>query len=196
VYTGFIRSASRECARSSEGLTIGQGLLATALAEALSHHLVFIYSWAFMSHILDTNIFNWLREGRLQIGDLPASRPYIATNIQISELNKTKNEAIRNQLLEIFTAIAPKIHPTETFVADVSSVDLDKVGGGKLYEKLRAALNILNGSKQNNVQDALIGEVALLQGLTLITADGDFAKVVQEHDGSVIYFSPSRTLCT
>ena len=149
-----------------------------------------------MSHILDTNIFNWLREGRLQIGDLPASRPYIATNVQISELNKTKNEAIRSQLLEIFTALTPEIYPTETFVADVSCVDIDKLGGGELYEKLRAALNLLNDSKQNNIQDALIGEVALLQGLTLITADGDFAKVVQEHGGVVIYFSPSRSMVT
>ena len=46
----------------------------------------------------------------------------------------------------------------------------------------------MNKSKPNNLQDVLIAEVAIVNGFTLLTADGDLSEVVKHHGGMAAYF--------
>jgi predicted nucleic acid-binding protein len=63
------------------------------------------------------------------------------------------------------------------------------LGDGKLFTSLKAELDILNRNKNNNVRDALIAEVAIANGYTLLTADGDLRLATEKYDGKVIFFS-------
>lgn len=150
-----------------------------------------------MSYVLDSCIFNKLTDGIIDMNDLPSDGPFFATHIQIDELKATKDPKRQAALLSKFNEVVhPKILPTETFVADVSHVDCDKVGGGVLFEKLKNSLNLRNKSKSNNTQDALIAEVANMNGLTLITSDMALSNVAKEHGGKVIFLKPNKNFAS
>lgn len=134
-----------------------------------------------MAYVLDTNIFNWLVDGRIQPGDLPGDADFVATHLQIDELNKTGDAERRALLLLKFAKVRPKMVPTESMVWDTSRWDHAKWGDGKTYEKLKTDLDLRNKSRRNNVLDALIAEVALVNGDTLLTADSDLAAVAAAH---------------
>ena len=65
-----------------------------------------------------------------------------------------------------------------------------KLGDGSLYSRLKADLDSLNKGKANNTQDALIAEVAIANGYTLVTADYHLAEVARKYGGTVRYFAP------
>lgn len=138
-----------------------------------------------MPYVLDTNIFNWLIDGRIQPADLPVDGDYVATHVQIDELNKTGDADRRAMLFLKFAEIRPKVVPTESTVWDVSRWDQAKWGNGDVYQRLKAELDILNKAKPNNIFDALIAEVAIVNGYTLLTADSDLAKTVDRHGCAV-----------
>jgi predicted nucleic acid-binding protein len=54
-----------------------------------------------------------------------------------------------------------------------------------MYGRFLQRLNELNKSKPNNVQDALIGETALTNGIALVTEDKNLAQIITEFGGSV-----------
>ncbi len=141
-----------------------------------------------MTYILDTNIFNKLVDGKFSINNLPSNCSFVATHIQIDEINNTKNAERRAQLFLMFAQIRPEILPTESFVFDKSRWDQGKWGDGLTFEKLKTDLDSLNKSKSNNIQDALIAEVALINGITLLTGDGDLADVSEKYGINVIRF--------
>ncbi len=141
-----------------------------------------------MPHILDTNIFNRLVDGAIALADLPDGGHLVATHIQIDEINSTKDLERRARLFLAFAQARPEIVPTETFVWDVSRWDQGKWSDGVLYEKLKVRLDELNRSKANNPHDALIGEVAIINNFTLLTADRHLAQVVKELGGNVVLF--------
>jgi len=141
-----------------------------------------------MPYVVDTNIFNKLVDGAILAKDLPSDDSYIATHVQIDEINNTKDSERRAVLFLVFAEVRPRIVPTESFVFDVSRWDQGKWSDGVLFEKLKKALDTLNKSKSNNAKDILIAEVAIVNGYTLLTADRDLAKVVQNHGGQVVYF--------
>jgi predicted nucleic acid-binding protein len=58
-----------------------------------------------------------------------------------------------------------------------SKFGLAKFGDGITYRALKDALDALNRSKKNNPNDALIGELAIKNGFTLLTADNDLKAV-------------------
>ncbi|MCK9201350.1 MAG: hypothetical protein M0P59_07205 [Gallionella sp.] len=141
-----------------------------------------------MSYVVDTNIFNKLVDGIFRIENLPSDGPYLATHVQIDELNNTKDAERRARLFLMFAEVRPQVVPTESFVWDVSRWDHGKWSDGVLYEKLKQDLDDLNKSKANNARDILIAEVAIANEYTLLTADRDLATVVKEHGGKVIYY--------
>jgi rRNA-processing protein FCF1 len=47
----------------------------------------------------------------------------------------------------------------------------------------------MNGGKQNNTQDALIAEVAIVNCFTLLTSDFHLSEVVKRNGANVIYFA-------
>lgn len=141
-----------------------------------------------MSYVFDTNIFNKLVDGTINVNDLPSDGPFIATHIQIDEINNTKDSERRARLFLMFAEVRPAIVPTESFVFDVSRWDHGKWSDGVLFEKLKQDLDALNKSKSNNIQDVLIAEVAIVNRFTLLTSDRDLAQVVETHGGKVVHY--------
>ena len=140
-----------------------------------------------MGYVVDTNIFNKLLDGVISIDDLPRDSEFFASHIQIDEINNTTDKERRARLLLSFEGLETKFLQTESMVWDVSRWDQSK-WDGTAYEKLKSDLDALNKSKANNPHDALIAEVALLNGHTLLTADRHLADVFQRHGGTVMLY--------
>ena len=143
-----------------------------------------------MKYLVDTNIINHLVDGTVQPEDLANDGEFVATHVQIDELNKTKDEERRARLFIKFATTVDDVVPTESLVVGISRIGLSKVSDGALYSSLRAALDARNSAKRNNAQDALIAEVAVKNGYVLITADADLAHVAQQHGGKVRHHAP------
>jgi hypothetical protein len=141
-------------------------------------------------YVLDTNIFNWLVDGKIQLNDLPSDGEFAATHVQRDELAKTKDHGRRAQLMAKFGTTINREVPTESLVVGVSRVGLAKVSDGKLYHSLRDALNDRNEGKKNNAQDALIAEVAIKKSWILVTADKALAEVAKQHGCKVRHYTP------
>lgn len=143
-----------------------------------------------MKCVVDTNIINRLIDGSLSTDDIPADAELVATHVQIDELNKTRDEERRARLFLRFATTVDSVVPTESFVLDVSRLDYSKLGDATLYGTLKTELDALNKGKANNVQDALIAEVAIANRYTLLTADYHLAEVARKYGGTVRYFAP------
>ena len=141
-----------------------------------------------MAYVVDTNIFNKLVDGILRVEDLPSDGPYLATHVQIDEINNTKDAERRARLFLMFAEVRPQVVPTESFVWDISRWDHGKWSDGVLYTRLKQDLDALNKSKSNNARDILIAEVAIANGYTLVTADRHLAAITERHGGKVAYF--------
>ena len=141
-------------------------------------------------YVVDTNIINWLVDGRLGPNDLPSDGEYVATHVQRDELAKTKDEQRRTRLLTRFQTTIDREVPTESLVVGISRIGLAKISDGKLYYSLRNALAARNKGKLNNSHDALIAEVAIENGWTLLTADSDLSAVASDNGCKVQHFAP------
>jgi len=137
------------------------------------------------SYILDTCVFNRLADGEIKLSDISAGGLLFATQLQRDELLATSLESRREELVAAFHAVNPRILATETFCCDVSHFDIDKWGNGELFDKLKACLDAKQ-KKPNNTQDALIAEVAIVQNLTLVTADRNLAETARRHGAKVL----------
>jgi predicted nucleic acid-binding protein len=133
--------------------------------------------------MFDTNIFNKILDGKIEPSKLNDKICYV-THVQFDEIQATKDKDRRLKLEEVFSRVLSELLPTESFILDVSRLDEARLGAGVTYEQLFQRLNELNKSKPNNVQDALIGETALNNGITLVTEDLDLIKVITEFGGS------------
>ena len=136
------------------------------------------------SFMFDTNIFNHVLDGRINLARFIHKAQFFATHIQFDELNKTRNEGRRANLLDIFERVPQMVVSTKTFVLDTSSLDRAEVGKGTLYRKIKCELNQLNKGKPNNVSDALIAETATKSHLILVTDDCDLSQVARQNEGS------------
>jgi len=125
----------------------------------------------------------------LSTDDLPADAEFVATHVQIDELNSTRNHERREKLLLRFSTLVDTVIPTESAVLGVSSLDHCKLSDGDLYNKLKADLDNLNNGKANNTKDALIAEVAIVNQYTLITADFHLAEIAKKHSCKVRHFA-------
>lgn len=141
-------------------------------------------------YVVDTNIINWLVDGRIQPADLPTDGEFVATHVQRDELARTKDDQRRAQLLAKFGNTIAREVPTESVVAGISRVGMAKVSDGKLYYSLRNGLAARNKGKPNNSQDALIAEVAIEKCWVLVTADRDLAEVAEQHGCRVRHYAP------
>jgi predicted nucleic acid-binding protein len=141
------------------------------------------------SYVVDTNIFNKLVDGMLSLADLPSDGQFLATHVQIDELNNTRDSERRARLFLKFAEIAPALVPTESFALDISRLDLAKLSDGQLFQKLKNALDGLNSGKPNNTHDALIAEVSVVNGFTLLTSDYHLAEVAKKYQANVKYFA-------
>jgi len=143
-----------------------------------------------MKCVVDTTIINRLIDGSLSTEDIPADAELVATHVQIDELNKTRDEERRARLFLRFATTVDSVIPTESTILGISRLGYSKLDDGGLYGTLKAELDSLNKGKANNAQDALIAEVAIANGYTLLTADYHLAVVARKYGGTVSYFAP------
>jgi len=160
-----------------------------------------------MEYMLDTNVFNDVLDGKIDIASLEGRR-LIATHIQRDEISNTKNETRREALLSVFEFITESLAPTTSAVAGISVADgccassdgivptesavwdVSRWGQAKwganddIFEGMRRELNALNKEKMNNNQDILIAETSIRNGWLLITSDKDLFAVVTKYGGA------------
>lgn len=138
------------------------------------------------SYMFDTNIFNRILDGLVEITKFHKNARFYATHVQLDELRATSNAKRRGELITVFEEIAGnnKI-PTESFVLDVSRLDEAKLEDDEndLYSKIKAKLDRLNKNKPNNIQDALIAETAIKNHITLVTEDSDLLTITSSFGG-------------
>ncbi len=142
-----------------------------------------------MNYVVDTNIINRLVDGTIIIEELPTDGTFVASHIQIDEINRTKNPERRKKLVQKFAEIVDEILPTESFLFDVSVLDGANLGDGERYEILKTELDRRNRNKPNNSHDALIAEIAMNNGYVLLTADFDLYQVAYAHGIGTIYWT-------
>jgi len=140
-----------------------------------------------MGYMLDTNIFDRLAKGQLDISNLPNDGEFYATSVQKKELNQTHDDSLRTILNNKFSELGPTLDQLQTTLWDFSGWG---EGGwsavGEHYEKIKSELDLANNKKRSNAADALIGETSLANNHTLITTDKDLAAAVEAHGGKVI----------
>lgn len=66
------------------------------------------------------------------------------------------------------------------------------MGEGRIFSRLKSDLDLLNHGKSNNSEDALIAEVAIVNGHTLITADDDLRVVAEQHGCNVTHLAKCK----
>ena len=132
------------------------------------------------SYMFDTNIFNRILDGAIEISRFSGKAHFYAAHIQLDELKVTSNVQRREELLAVFEEVVRnnKIS-TESFVLDVSQLGEAKLGDKEndLYSQIKTELDKLNNNKVNNIQDSLITETAMKNSLTLVTHDSDLFSV-------------------
>ncbi|MCX5723099.1 MAG: hypothetical protein NTX84_00995 [Nitrospirae bacterium] len=137
-----------------------------------------------MQYVLDTNVFNRILDGKLQLSALSNCDQYVVTNVQLRELEATPDALRRELLVQIFHQVTAEHALTESFAWDIPGSGWGESkwnsDDGKRINSLKTSLDFLH-EKPNNMQDAIIAEVALVNGYGLITADGDLARVASQH---------------
>ena len=145
-----------------------------------------------MKYVVDTCVFNKLVTGELRPTDLPSDGRFVATHVQIDELNATADGERRARLFLMLSVLAPVLVPTESFLLDFSRMDHATLGSGRVFQSVRTALDSLNHGKANNLHDALIAEVAILNDFTLLTSDRDLYRVATQHGAKTQLLSASH----
>ena len=138
------------------------------------------------SFMFDTNIFNHILDGGIELARFVGKSRFFATHVQFDELNRTSNPSRRTSLLDVFQKVPQEMVPTETFVLGESRLGKAKIGEGTLYKKIRDELDRRNKYKHNNIQDALIAEAAIKNSFTLVTDDKDLSQVTKQNGGSCL----------
>jgi len=145
-----------------------------------------------MKYMVDTNIINWLVDGSLSTENFPPDAAFLATHIQHDELSKTRDSTRRQKLIGRFNTFVDSTLPTESTILGISKLDSCKMGEGRIFNRLKSDLDLLNHGKSNNSEDALIAEVAIVNGPTLITADDDLRVVAEQHGCNVTHLAKCK----
>ena len=145
-----------------------------------------------MKYVVDTSLVNKLVDGFVHADELPKDGWFVASQVQIDELNRTKNAKRRSELLQRFSELVDELLPTESSVFEISRFDLGKFGDGVAFGAIKLELDSLNGGKKNNSEDALIAEVAMKNGYVLLTADYDLYHVAYTDGIGTMYWTTPR----
>lgn len=142
-----------------------------------------------MDYIFDTHVFDSIVAGDLSLDDLKSAKSrgdrFYVTHIQVDEINRCKDENKRATLNLLMLKVSPEVAVTETAIWGVSRWGEAKWGTKGFYEQL----------KQGNLkhtEDALIGEVAIVNSFTLVTNDHDLMKKVIKLSGKAISINEYR----
>lgn len=156
-------------------------------------------------YIIDTNIFDMILDGRLRLEDIDNQEQWFVCPVQICELKNipeiTPDRKQRKlDLLGKLNEINPDWLPSSTFMLDTVGAGLDEgeINDASLVPKFTDAINqhLISKKKKseagrkNAVQDALILEVAMKHGLTLITADKALSETAEAANVPSRYVKP------
>lgn len=136
-----------------------------------------------MRYMVDTNIFSQIAKGKLKIEMLPKDSSLYVTYIQWQEIMATNDIDERKMILEKYNIISPIIIPNRSFLAGISSAGTASVGSGQLQIKILKLLYAKKTKKNNSVHDSLIGEVAIIHNMILITNDDHFGSIINQLGG-------------
>lgn len=139
-------------------------------------------------YMLDTNVFNALRDGYPESNLLPKNGRFLVTSVQMQEINAIKNPTERKKLLDIFSEVATTSIPTETALWGYSTFNESKFSDGVTYQQILESLSAKNTKKNSNMQDVLIAETSIANGCTLITSDKHLHEVVLDFHGKSKWF--------
>lgn len=133
--------------------------------------------------MFDTNCFYQITENELNIINSDENE-YFVTSIQNRELIEAKKvtQAQKNRLLNLFVRIDQEKKDLVTGLLGHKEAGqfpfiLGSVGK---YDEFKNDLDNLR-KDSNNIEDALIAETAIVNGITLITSDKNLLKVVSEY---------------
>ncbi|MDF0716993.1 type II toxin-antitoxin system VapC family toxin [Muricauda sp. 334s03] len=133
-----------------------------------------------MKLIFDSNVFDDLITEKLDLRIVKnKSHEVYITHIQVDEINECYDKEKRARLFNSMTEVRPEKITTESFIIGTSRIGSAKIGNGNLFEQLR-----MGNYKKTN--DALIGETAIKNNLTLITNDKKFKNKVIELGGNAL----------
>lgn len=133
--------------------------------------------------IFDSNVFDDIVDGKLKIDSIKnVNLEIYLTHVQNDEVQSCLSEKKRKALTSVMLKLRSKIIPTESAVYGVSRLGKAKLGGGIIYKKIK-------GKGLNHVKDALIGEVAIKNGLILVTNDKRLIFKVSELGGIALSVS-------
>jgi rRNA-processing protein FCF1 len=138
-------------------------------------------------YIFDTNIFDDIISEKLKVSDIIKYENYkkveiYITHIQIDEINRCSDVDKRARLNIFMVKIRPILIPTTSAAYDVSRYDESKFGDGIIFNKIKKG-NI------KHVEDALIGETAIKEGIILVTNDRRLKKMVIELGGNALFLN-------
>ena len=142
--------------------------------------------------IFDTNIFDGIVDGEIKLDEINLKKDkkgfkYFTTHLQMDEISKCKDVERRNNLIDIFNKIKHDKIPTESFVSGYSRSGMAKLGDGLILEELKH-------DNPKNIEDALIGEVAIKQKIVLVSEDERFRKRVIKKDGIALSLNEFKNL--
>jgi hypothetical protein len=142
-------------------------------------------------HILDTNLFNDVADGKV-LHSAFAGRRLFATHVQLDELKNTGNIGRRGALCASFQSVAPAQLITSGAIWGVSKWGEAAWPEDDLLDRMRPVLEELDKKAgktkkaHNQARDLLTAATALKKGLTLVTNDRGLTKVVQQFGGRAI----------
>ncbi len=169
------------------------------------------------SFMFDTNIFDRVLDGKIDIAAIKSNKNLYATHIQLDELNAAPDLNRKGKLLKIFQQVVnskvptesmvwdvskwdegkwsseTQLTPTEAFVLGVSRLGKAKLGKADIYSLIKAELDKLK-AKPNNIKDALLAETSVKNGYVLVSDDKNLRKVIKKIGGLVLTFEEFQQL--
>src|SRR5262249_4683846 len=141
------------------------------------------YKGPMADYMLDTNVFDWLLDGKVSI-DAFRGRRLLATHVQWDELEAAKKDYPERAaaLLSMFEKIDPKMHNTSSAFWGVSNWDQSSWSpedgiGQRMVDRL-TQLDRKKRDPNNQRRDVLIAHTAIKNEATLISDDGPLRQLI------------------
>ncbi len=169
--------------------------------------------------MFDTNVFNRIVDEEIALESLIGRVTAYATHIQRDEINNTPDVNRRAVLAKEYGDVVAVSDPTSSLVIGISRLGEARLGGERevptasavwdvsqwdeanwsaddnLCSALKSELDKLNGSKPNNIQDALIAETSIKEKYVLVTDDADLAALTKKYGGKCFSVSELFDQC-
>ncbi|WP_056670468.1 hypothetical protein [Rhizobacter sp. Root1221] len=139
------------------------------------------------TYLLDTCIFNWVKDGKIDLEELPKDGLLAVTSVQLFEIDRC-TEPRRTELRAALNELAPEHNaPMRSLRADISRADVDLVGlslhPDSVYERVKFLLiqkDPKPGKLASHELDAEIASSAAAVDARLLTCDANLHAAMME----------------